>query len=111
MKTLPTWLTLSADAATIQLARAATMNGVRVDRITLRYPTVGDVRAAEKQSPSDQAERELILFANLAGVGPRDLEGLSMRDYRRVQEGYFRLDAADDDQYPAVAPGLPSAGD
>ena len=31
------------------------------------------------------------LFASLAEVGVKDLEGLTLKDYSRLQTGYFRL--------------------
>ncbi|WP_434088991.1 phage tail assembly protein [Acinetobacter baumannii] len=39
----------------------------------------------------DDEQRELNLFASLAEVGIKDLEGLALKDYGRLQNGYFRL--------------------
>ena len=39
----------------------------------------------------DEEQRELNLFANLAEVGVKDLEGMALKDYTRLQTGYFRL--------------------
>ncbi|MCR7611973.1 phage tail assembly protein, partial [Pseudomonas aeruginosa] len=43
---LPGWLTLDADAALVRLSRPAQCNGVSVDTLTLRAPTVRDIRLA-----------------------------------------------------------------
>ncbi|RMQ45983.1 hypothetical protein ALQ04_01672 [Pseudomonas cichorii] len=88
---LKSWMTLTADGVSIKLARPAEMNSVKVDTITMRAPTVRDVRAASQASGGDEEQRELTLFASLAEVGVKDLEGLQMKDYNRLQAGYFRL--------------------
>lgn len=86
-----TWLTLTAGSAQIKLTRPAMVNGVQVDTVTLREPTVRDVRAATASSNGDDEQREMSLFASLAEVGSKDLEGLPMKDYKRLQAAYFRL--------------------
>ncbi|MFK1433032.1 phage tail assembly protein [Pseudomonas aeruginosa] len=90
LKKQPEWLELTADAAVITLSRPSTVNSVSVDRITLRAPTVRDVRQVGRLG-GDAEERELQLFASLAEVGVSDLESLRLVDYQRLQEGYFRL--------------------
>lgn len=96
-KTLPAWLQITPSRATVQLSTPVELNSVRCDTITLRTPTIGDLRAAEKQHKDDPGAVELQMFATLAECGVRDLDGLSLRDYRRVQEAYFRLsDPADE---------------
>lgn len=90
-KTMPAWLTPSAGGIAVQLARTAEINGVNVDRLTLREPTVRDLRTAEKINPNDKGAEEIYLFATLAECSPADIEQLTMRNYTRVQEGYFRL--------------------
>lgn len=94
-KKLPTWLAVTADNATITLSRAIELNGVRCDRLVLRTPTIGDMRHAARLHKDDKEAQEIQLFANLAECSPADIERLSMRDYGRVQEGYFRLVADD----------------
>ena len=96
-KKTPKWLTVGPDSATIKLSRPAVMNGVRKDKMVLRVPTVGDLRAAAKQSKDDREEQEIILFASLAECGVPDIERMSVVNYHRVQEGYFRLIADGDD--------------
>lgn len=90
-KPMPEWLALGADAAIIQLSKPVELNGVRTDRISLRSPTIGDMRAANKLNKDDDEAKEIQLFATLAECGVADIERLTLRDYGRLQEGYFRL--------------------
>ncbi|MCP1174337.1 phage tail assembly protein [Ralstonia chuxiongensis] len=76
---------------TIKLKFPATANGVKVSALTLRQPTVRDMRIAGQQSGGDEELREILLFASVASVGQDDIEGLTYVDYQRVQRGYFRL--------------------
>lgn len=91
LKKLPTWLKVTADSAVVTLSRHSEVNGVKVDTMTLRSPTVREVRAADRASAGDEEQRELMLFASLAEAGINDLEGLKLVDYHRLQAGYFRL--------------------
>ncbi|MFJ4346876.1 phage tail assembly protein [Pseudomonas sp. NPDC089401] len=90
-KKQPQWLTLSADRVTVRLSRSSEANGVQVDSLSLRAPTVRDIRNAQAGGDVDDEQRELNLFASLAEVGIKDLEGLALKDYGRLQSGYFRL--------------------
>lgn len=92
----PAWLTVGADSITVRLKRPVDLNGVKQNQITLRVPTVGDMRAAAKQHKDDKEAQEITLFASLAGCAPADIERLAIADYGRVQEGYFRLIYDDD---------------
>ncbi|MBK0060422.1 phage tail assembly protein [Pseudomonas sp. S44] len=87
----PQWLNLAADRVTVRLSRPSEANGIQVDSLTLRAPTVRDMRNAQAGGASDDEQRELNLFASLAEVGIKDLEGLTLKDYGRLQSGYFRL--------------------
>ena len=49
-KKTPDWLTIGPENITIKLSRPTAMNGVKQDKIALRVPTVGDLRAAAKHS-------------------------------------------------------------
>lgn len=100
---LPGWLTLDADAALVRLSRPAQCNGVSVDTLTLRAPTVRDIRLAGKVAGDDAEERELQLFASLAQVSRQDLEGLKLSDYQRLQGAYFRLVQDDTDDTRQLA--------
>lgn len=91
LKKLPAWLKLTPEHATITLSRPSQVNGVMVDTLTLRSPTVREVRAADRASGDDEEQRELMLFAGLCEAGQQDLEGLKLVDYHRLQAGYFRL--------------------
>jgi hypothetical protein len=91
------WLTVTTDNATIKLSRPSLLNGVRQDKLTLRTPTVGDLRGASKHSKDDAEAQDVFLFASLAECSPDDIEKLTVRDFRRVQKGYFRLVAEDDE--------------
>lgn len=106
----PAWLSLSEDAAVVKLSRPTSCNGVDVDVLTLRAPTVRDIRLASKVA-SDDEERELQLFASLVQVSRQDLEGLKLSDYQRLQHAYFRLVREDDDELRADAPAGVATGD
>ncbi|MFJ2536616.1 phage tail assembly protein [Pseudomonas sp. NPDC087614] len=90
-KTLPVWLSLSATGAVVTLSRPSAVNGVEVETLALRAPAVREVRAADRASKGDEEQRELMLFAGLAEIGIKDLEGLKLTDYRRVQTAYSHL--------------------
>ncbi|MBV7552017.1 phage tail assembly protein [Pseudomonas sp. PDM28] len=92
---LPKWLQLGSGIATVTLSRASQANGIQVDKLTLREPTVREMRAATLQGGSNEEEQEMVLFCSLASIGRADLEGLLMRDYRRLQTAYFRVGADD----------------
>ena len=92
---LPKWLQLGSGSATVTLSRASQANGIQVDKLTLREPTVREMRAATLQGGSNEEEQEMVLFCSLASIGRADLEGLLMRDYRRLQTAYFRVGADD----------------
>ncbi|RWU18115.1 phage tail assembly protein [Pseudomonas alkylphenolica] len=87
----PSWLAVRADGVTVTLSKASQANGVQIDKVVMRAPTVRDIRAAQATAGGDDEQRELNLFASLAEVGPHDLEALTLKDYSRLQAGYFRL--------------------
>ena len=90
------------DQLSIKLQHPTEFDGIRRDTLTLRAPLVRDMRLASRQAPNDAEERELILFGILAGVAPKDLEGMRFTDYKRLQDSYFRLvSARPDDRAPA----------
>jgi hypothetical protein len=96
-KPLPKYIKLEVDRVTVTLTKPTEMNGVTQDHITLRAPTVRDIRNASKVADGDEEQRELSLFASLAEVGVKDLDGLAYKDYTRLQSGYFRL--VQDDEF------------
>ncbi|NWE18028.1 phage tail assembly protein [Pseudomonas sp. P7548] len=87
----PEWLTVSADSAVIKLSKTVKVNQIETDQLTMRSPTVREVRHATKAAPDDEEQSEMILFASLTDAGPNDLGELSVRDYKRLQAAYFRL--------------------
>ncbi|MQT61870.1 phage tail assembly protein [Pseudomonas sp. FSL R10-0056] len=99
MKKLPSWLELTEEGATITLRRAVEINQIKVNRVSLRAPTVKDVQLATVQSGGDAEKRELILFASLTQAGDKDIGAMTVVDYNRLQAGYFRL-VEDDEPYP-----------
>ncbi|QBF25580.1 phage tail assembly protein [Pseudomonas tructae] len=87
----PSWLAVSAERVVVTLSKPCQANGVQVDSLALRAPTVRDIRTAQSVASGDDEQRELNLFASLAEVGIKDLEELPLKDYGRLQAGYFRL--------------------
>jgi len=87
----PSWMVIDADRVTINLTRLSEANGIKVDKLSLRAPTVRDLRTAQQSGGDDPEQREMNLFASLAEVSTKDLEGLALKDYTRLQAGYFRL--------------------
>lgn len=90
-RALPAWLSVDAERVTVRLSRPSEANGVQVDSLALRAPTVRDIRNAQLGGAKDDEQRELNLFASLAEVSVNDLEGMSLKDYSRLQSGYFHL--------------------
>lgn len=64
-KPAPKFLTLTAENVTVRLSKTTTLNGVDQATITLRAPTVKDIRSAGQTSDGDDAQREMNLFASL----------------------------------------------
>lgn len=90
-KKIPSYLSLAGDSVTVTLSKATTFNSIQVDKLKLRAPTVRDIRAAQVTAGGDDEQREMNLFASLAEVAPKELEDLALKDYARLQAGYFRL--------------------
>ncbi|WP_256578788.1 phage tail assembly protein [Pseudomonas sp. NS1(2017)] len=88
---LPTWLVVGPDGAVVTLSRPYDFKDIKLDRLMLRAPTVRDVRAATSASNGDDDQRDTILLANLSESDTKDLEGLKLTDYQRLQAAYFRL--------------------
>ena len=86
----PSWLVVTGDRVTVTLTMPIVANGIQVDKLSLRAPTVRDIRSAQAGA-EDEEQRELGLFASLAEVSVKELEGMALKDYARLQTGYFRL--------------------
>jgi len=73
--------------AEITLSYPITLNGQEIATLSMRRPKVKDTRAADKAA-SDNAGKELYLFAYLTGCNPEDLEELDMADDSKLQDAY-----------------------
>lgn len=93
---IPSWMTLDAQGVRVKLSVPSKINGIEVDTLHLRSPTLKEVRTAQKANPGDDEKMELMLFSSLADTGPGDLEGLKLKDYVRVQTAYFRMGEDDE---------------
>lgn len=88
---MPAWLVVDLERAIVTLSRPYEIKEMKVDRLTLRAPTVSDVRAATSASNGDDDQRDAIILANLTESDIKDMEGLKLTDYQRLQAAYFRL--------------------
>lgn len=61
-------------------------DGVALKSIVMREPRVSDQLAVDNISSS--AKSEVMLIANLCDVSPETIEGMTMRQYGRVQDAY-----------------------
>lgn len=82
---------------TVKLTKPIAVNGVTVNALTLREPTVGDQLHCRKMAAGDDGQFELLMFANISGAAPDDLHALTLRDYKSLQDGYFRLVSGEPD--------------
>ena len=57
--------------------------------MSLRAPTVRDLRAATLQAGGDEEKREMILFASWRSSARSDLEALTIVDYNRCRPAIF----------------------
>ncbi|MHC8299014.1 phage tail assembly protein [Pseudomonas sp. ZS1P83] len=95
-KPLPKWLALNDDGVTVTLAYKANFNGMVVDKLTMRAPSVRDMDAAKAAGGGDFEKMEKSLFCSLLTATDVELGGLKYKDYNRLQAGYFRLVEEDD---------------
>lgn len=91
LKQLPSWLTVTSDSATVVLTRPADINGEMLEQLSLRAPTLREVRASDAIGGDDAVLREVTLFASLTNAGTKDIDGLTLVDYGRVQSAYSRI--------------------
>lgn len=76
---------------TIQLDYPITFEGREVKEITLRRPKVKEARDVRKKN-KDDADMEIALLSQLAGLAPAAIEELDVADYSKLQEvlaGFF----------------------
>lgn len=90
-ETLPAWLKITDDGAVITLKTPSMVCGITMDQVTMRAPTIKDVRAARKVGGDDEDAADDVLFASLIGASKDDVEGLKVWDYNRINKAYFRL--------------------
>lgn len=69
----------------ITLTYPITFDGLPIQQIALRRPTVGDHLTVQKMTASD-AEKEIRLMANLSELPPEALYQLDMKDYAALQQ-------------------------
>ncbi len=72
---------------TVSLSNPIDVDGSRLSELTVRRPKVRDMLAMENNTKSD-AEKEILLFANLCEVNPVSLYELDMADYAKLQKTY-----------------------
>jgi len=83
---LPEYLTETDAGLEIELKTPAEIDGANTKKITMREPTVRDQLDVQAVKGSE-AHREVTLMANLCGIAPKQVEAMTMRNYRRLQEG------------------------
>lgn len=87
MSNTPDYLEINDDHVVITLKKGLEIDGVKTNTITMREPTVKDTLAMDAMKGTD-AQKEIGYFANLCSLAPSDLEGLTQRDYLRLQKAY-----------------------
>ena len=90
-KLKPAWLVGDEDGFTVTLSRRATINGVQVGALSMRPPTLGDIRVAQRLGGKDDQKVEGFLFASLCGCGVDEFDGILYKDFRRLQLAYDRF--------------------
>jgi hypothetical protein len=73
--------------AQVTLASPATVGGVKVDSITMREPSVGDMKIVQNSRASD-AEKEIAAIANLCELTTAEVEAMSLRNFGRLQAAF-----------------------
>ena len=87
----------------IELAHPVEADGRTIKVLTMRRPKVRDDRDARRAGGSDDAEREIVLLANLCDVAPETVHDLDLADYRRLQDAYVGFFQADGPTPPPSA--------
>lgn len=90
-KKTPSWLSVSDDSVVISLKGVVEIGGVKVDRLTMRAPTVRDQRAANATAKGDYEQIEINMLCSLCMATEQEIASLTTRNYNRLQAGYFRL--------------------
>ena len=82
---LPEYLTENDEGLAVELRTAVEIDGQKTKQITMREPTVRDQLDVQAVKGSE-AHREVTLMANLCDIAPAQVEAMTMRNYRRLQE-------------------------
>lgn len=78
-------------------------DGVVVDTLTLRRPTVGDLTLMENESGTHHRSRKLIQL--VAELSPKDLDAMDVIDWERINdkvETFFQSGPEPSDGKPAA---------
>jgi hypothetical protein len=70
---------------TIELTYSVEIDGVSVDSLTMRRPTVRDQMVIDKAKGTD-TEKAVKFFANLCEVSPSTIEALDTVDFTKLSE-------------------------
>lgn len=62
-----------------------TAAGKKIEKLTLRRPTVKDLRTVGRFGESEE-EKEVGLIATLAGLVPEDMDDMDAMDYKALQD-------------------------
>jgi hypothetical protein len=75
----------SRPTETIELDYSIEIDGVSVETLTMRRPTVRDQMVIDKAKGSD-TEKAVKFFANLCEVAPSSIEALDTVDFTKLSE-------------------------
>ena len=78
---------------TIILEYPIEVKGIRINEISLRRPTVGDLLDAERGNADDKTA-EIRLLANLAMMAPDEIKLLDLYDYGQLQAALGKFQTA-----------------
>lgn len=73
-------VTFTDEGAEIPLKKPITVAGMKVGRLKMREPTVGDSLALDGMSGS-KGKQETAMVANLCMLSPEDMRSVSLKDY------------------------------
>lgn len=90
-KPVPSWMVVTDSDVTVTLKGSVNLGGITTDKLTMRAPTVRDVRAAKAASNGDYEQMEVSLFCSLLQATEPEILAMGVKNYNRLQAGYFRL--------------------
>lgn len=82
---LPEYLNETDEGLSIELKTPVEIDGAETKTVTMREPTVRDQLDVQAVKGSE-AHREVTLMANLCTLTTGQVEAMTMRNYRRLQE-------------------------